>query len=260
MRLRKRLRIGSALVVVGAMFWLLHSVLLIAGAVILLLGGIEDMTDVTPTVLFATSLVAAVAAATLGAFLFCAGLVVYQSGTSSLTWSDRASGETQGLSQGTRTKANTGAFFVAVYGILGVATLVALAWPVADTSSLGDSSVLGALLAAVVWWISASVVFVLGTASVSSFFASIQKDLASPTSVSGTGLLTYSIFNATGTLILAGALVVAVLNAGPPSSQLQLAIAFGGAIEFLLAPILGTVVFGSLMVYGVRLGRIPRTA
>ncbi len=250
-----RRQTGGALIVAGAACWLVHSVLMIVGFVVIFSIGLSSLEAAARSVLVSLlTFVGATIAVLFATFLIGVGLVLYRTGTLGLSWMDSYSGEGHHVSQGTRTKGLAAAVFVLLYGILGIAVIAIYAGLLSNTSNL--QAALNGMMSILTLWIVASILLIVGAALLSAFLHSLRTEAASAEAIGGGGVLAYSIVNAVGVLLLAGSLLA--VFSSPLSAPVGLIVPMivGGVMELLAVPIVGIVIFSLLIPIGLRLRKL----
>ena len=245
---------GGSLFAAGAAAWLVHSILMVLGLVLIFSISLTDFEAATQTVFAGlATFIAATVAVLLATFLLGAGLLVYQGGTPGLAMHEWWSGVTRQVSPSTRTRAKAGAALVIAYGVLGILVIAIYAWMATSAQNLDFQAILNGIQMILLLWIVASILLMAGSALIASFLNSLRVETASHQSIGGIGFLAYAILSAIGVLLFAGSLMTIFTN--PLSAQVGLVIPImvGAVIGLLVVPIMGMVVFGLMIAYGLRL-------
>lgn len=250
-----RRQTGGALIVAGAACWLVHSVLMIIGFVVIFSISLSSLEAAARSVLVSLlTFVGATIAVLFATFLIGVGLVLYRTGTLGLSWVDPYSGEGHQVSPGTRTKGLAAAVFILLYGILGIAVIAIYAALLSNTSDI--QAALNGLTSILILWIVASILLIVGAALLSAFLHSLRTETASAEAIGGGGVLAYAISNAVGVFLLAGSLLAVFSNPLSAPLGLIVPIVVGGVMELLAVPIVGIVIFSLLIPMGLRLRKL----
>ena len=253
--LRGRLDTGGALVAGGAASWLAHSILMLLGSIVLLIGlfgafsgSVSGAIAASGTVFVAY--IGATIAVLIAAFLIGSGLIVYSTGTGSLQWINLTIAARHGVSSGTRNKALISGVVFLVYGVVGLAAVVGLV----NLMSLSVSGSTGSSI--LTEWILASILLIVAAVLFTSFTHALRAETGSLDSVGGTGLLAYSITNLVAVLLL----VIPLRSGAGAGLQAAIVVLIGAVMALMVIPIIGIVIFSLMIGHGMRLRKIRARA
>ena len=257
-RWRDRRELGGALIAAGAGSWLVHSVLMIVGLVVVFSVSLTNVDAAARSVLVSLlAFIGAIIAVLVATFLLGAGLLVYRAGTRGLSWRDWSSREARSVSNGTRAKGAAAAALVMVYGILGILVIgiyVLFLSTVSDQTPL--PSALRAITLILTLWIIASIVLIAAAALLFSFLRSLRREAVSSEAFGGGGFLAYAITNGVGVFLFAGSLLMVLANPIFAPVGLVVPIIIGGVMELLAVPSVGIITFIILIVSALRLRKL----
>lgn len=234
---------GARIVTIGACAWLVSNVLVLGGLALLVIGfilfttgavGAGGPTDLGLALTSDGAFLGALVSGGVAGVLVGVGYLVYRSG---LSWVDPSTGQRDGLSDATQSKAITAAVLFIAYGALAFIVLALF------LTATGDTIVIGGFLA----WFVAAILLVFAASSHRRFLDNVQYGTGYAQETGGKSLLTYAIVNLIGILLNLGAFGALVVAFGARTTEgagaALILLLVAGVVEFLALPIFGFAVF-----------------
>jgi len=237
----------------GSASWLVRSILMVVGFVALVWGLLSVLSLSVERV--ATGLTVALLAFTgatvallLGSFLLGTGLLVHQSGTAALAWTDGI-GQRFAPTDATRRKAAAAGVLLLVHGTLALLGISAMLSLMAAGTSIDPGTIRRLTEMAFAAWIIDAVVLAVASGLVASYLLSLRRDLAFSEPLGATGFVVYAIMDAVGVFLFVLVFSVQFRQAGG-------VLLVAGLLELLVVPIVGIAAFALLVWTGVRMRRL----
>ena len=248
-----RLHTGGGLVAAGSASWLVRSILMVVGFVALVWGLLSVLSLSVERV--ATGLTVALLAFTgatvallLGSFLLGTGLLVHQSGTAALAWTDGI-GQRFAPTDATRRKAAAAGVLLLVHGTLALLGISAMISLMAAGTSIDPGTIRRLTETALAAWIIDAVILAVASGLVASYLLSLRRDLAFSEPLGATGFVVYAILDAVGVFLFVLVFSIQFNQAGG-------VLLVAGLLELLVVPIVGIAAFALLVWTGARMRRL----